>query len=306
MFIFMCFITLVRVDFVYLQQNTTSKQCALPRLRSNPLPSFLQDNKPANWIKILDIVPRLRSNPLPSFLQDNKPANWIKILDIVSTIGTPLHDWRESNQICIRGDNTITTRHSIHCFKVEQISRTTENLYDIYREADDFDTIPNLNRLDDLSKSVDHFETIDYYLLLKIVVLTPDEIPAEEFVHFMNVVRNVVHSKFGSHKLFIILNKLTSILYNIRKDFQIINPDFVLTLWHPFRSNVSGFALYDNQNQTSLIVRPIFRNQSTHDIDKTSIRMAGIIPDELLEGITKKMPSIRPQLEWLGLYLTNY
>lgn len=204
-------------------------------------------------------------------------------------LGIPLQNWRQSEEICVRGDNIVISRQTIYCFEIAKITNITRELYAIYSEAYQSYGIPNLRGLETLTEKIDKFATVDFYVLLKCLLLTPDEIPAEELDHFVRIVRHLLDSVYWNHKMFMILNKLTSILYSAKKHFVITSANLMLTLWFPFRSNVSGFALYQNPNTTGFAIKSIFRNESVTDIDRNNLRIAGFVPNELLERITKNI-----------------
>lgn len=228
-------------------------------------------------------------NYLINRLKEHHPKNWTRILDITKSIGIPLPNWRDSHRICVKGENIIISRNRILCFDTKDISNITRKLYTIYTESYQTDHTPNLRVLDNLSQQINKFKLIDYYIFLKCLMLVPDHIHAEGLTHFMRILTRVMNSRFSNHKTFIILHKFASVLFRNRKDLMIIQPSYMLAIWHPFSSNISGYAMYGVPHDPIFEIKPIYKNETAENLNKVGLIIAGIIPDNFLKKLTRNV-----------------
>lgn len=75
------------------------------------------------------------------------------------------------------------------------------------------------------------------------------------------------------------------------EDFEMNSANLQIFSWHPFRTNIIGFVLYENGSFAEVY--------SSNDIDLRDVRMAGYVPNEFLRELTADLPEEQARMRIL-------
>ncbi|KAK9702251.1 hypothetical protein QE152_g30056 [Popillia japonica] len=155
------------------------------------------------------------------------------------------------------------------CIEARDITLITTNLYQLYLNLKYEKLITNITELKDFTMQTDLTRSIDEMLYIKCMQLIASRLPVQNYQIILNAVL-----KSNS------LSAINCFMGYIDYSLTIANSFYVLHVWNPFQTNVTGFTLRKSSNIERISLKEIYLNESSSNINTTAALIAVYIPSK--------------------------
>lgn len=178
-----------------------------------------------------------------------------------------------------------------HCVGEYVVSTVTADLYKSFKQIYNGAEV-DLSQITTFFDRFDEFEIVDYIILFKLL-----HVMRNHNISYLQILTNMLsnlRNKYAldlSDEMFgIILDSIGELMTNkslAQDDVKLSSSNILLRAWKPFRSNITGIALYNytENNYLKSSVVYIYANQSYNDINTKNLETAAYVPCQFLEKL---------------------
>lgn len=176
--------------------------------------------------------------------------------------------------------------YSVHRLKIypNNITIVTTILCAMYSNFEILHEVTDITDFKDLLQQTKLQNSLEFLLFEQCVGIVVGKLSPQIHSDLLSIIRKSWLPNFTERSLSI----MDAFLSNINTSLDIIEEDNALKAWYPFRGNVSGFALYRNDN-SSLTFKEIYANGSSEANDMDLFGIAAYVPSKFLDEVTAGM-----------------
>lgn len=163
------------------------------------------------------------------------------------------------------------------CISISDVTEITLRIYDAYLSFKSMERITNVTDLVSIANEESNLKmNIDRMLFIKCIETVAGKVTTD---NYQALLATAIKSNSAS--------ALERFLTNIQGASTIITSDYILNVWCPYVSNISGFAVYQNlTSQNAFYFEEIHMNETFESIDYSNLKVAGNVPYQFLNDTT--------------------
>lgn len=195
--------------------------------------------------------------------------------------------------------NGFDTFYRIYHHNVTVITYILCAIYSNFKEADEVSTVTDLGSLIDQAK-LDQY--IDQLLFTKCIEVVTNKLTPNTIGDTIRIIRKMWSLNFLKQSLLVFEKLLTQLKINT----TIIHSEYIVKVWNPLQSNVTGYVLREFKDFTNPFrTTEIYGNQAPN-ITQGDIKMAADIPYDFVTNITSSISNKeRAEFRVILLFVTH-